>query len=159
MENIIEYKGYFAKVEFSVRDQILYGKIEGIDDLITFQCESATAIEKEFQLAVDDYLIFCETVGKVPQKAYKGSFNVRVSPELHQKADILAKKSGRTLNQVVSDALSEYLEGKEKTTTVFITMMPPVGLSVANPASNYSLSTGHPTATLAQRKENVSWKM
>lgn len=158
MENIIEYKGYFAKVEFSVRDQLLYGKIEGIDDLITFQCESAATIEREFQLAVDDYLIFCETVGKTPQKAYKGSFNVRVSPELHQKADILAKKSGRTLNQVVSDALSEYLDGKEKTTTVFMTM-PPVGLSVDNPVGNYSLSTGNATATLAQRRENVSWKM
>ena len=29
-ENILEYKGYYTKILYSVKDHVLYGKIEGI---------------------------------------------------------------------------------------------------------------------------------
>ena len=60
----IEYKDYWANIEYSAHDKVLYGKIEGIEDLVTFESESAADIEKEFHSAVDDYLTFCEEVGK-----------------------------------------------------------------------------------------------
>ena len=45
-------------IEFEAEDKVLYGKIEGIDDLVTFESDSAKEIEKEFHEAVDDWLEF-----------------------------------------------------------------------------------------------------
>lgn len=89
---------------------ILYGKIEGIADLITFESLDATKIEDEFHNAVDDYLTFCKEVGKDPDKSYKGSFNVRISPDLHKKLAIKAFKNDESLKQTVENAISEYLK-------------------------------------------------
>ena len=74
MNSILRYKGYSARPEYSADDQVFYGKILGIDDLVDFYTENAKEIEKEFRAAVDDYLEFCEEVGKQPQKAFSGTF-------------------------------------------------------------------------------------
>ena len=108
MNNTIEYKGYFSNVEYSAEDGVLHGKIEGINDLVTFESENAADIEKEFHTAVDDYLAFCKQVGKEPDKAYKGTFNVRVKPELHRAVASRAIKNGISLNQAVEQALMAY---------------------------------------------------
>ncbi len=105
-DNILEYKGYYTKIEFSAEDKVLFGKIEGIGDLVNFESESPETIEAEFQKAVDDYLAFCRDLGKSPEKPYKGMFNVRVSPELHRKAAIEADKRGESLNAFVVQAIS-----------------------------------------------------
>ena len=83
--NMIEYKGYHSTVEFDAETYTLRGKIEGINDLVTFESRDVSSIELEFHNAVDDYLEFCKEVGKEPDKEYKGSFNIRITPELHKK--------------------------------------------------------------------------
>ena len=108
MNNTIEYKGYYSNVEYSAKDGVLHGKIEGINDLVTFETENASDIEKEFQAAVDDYISFCKQVGKEPEKTYRGSFNVRVKPELHRAVASIAIKKGISLNQAVEQALTAY---------------------------------------------------
>lgn len=114
-KNIFEYKGYHTKVEFDSEDLVLRGKIEGIDDLIDFECQNAQDAEKEFHAAVDDYLSFCAEVGKAPEKEYKGTFNVRISPELHKKIANLAALNGDTLNATVEKAIKNYVLGGEET--------------------------------------------
>lgn len=114
MNSIIEYKGYHTKVEYSAEDNILFGKIEGIDDLITFECENVSEIESAFHEAVDDYLAFCEEVGKQPDKEYKGVFQVRVDPDLHKKAAVEAFKRGETLNAFVAEAVQDKVEGRAR---------------------------------------------
>ena len=109
MENTLQYKGYFTNISFSVNDKILHGKIEGIDDLVTFESESVSDIEKEFHNAVDDYLSFCDEIGKEPSKTYKGTFNVRITPELHRAIAIDATKNGISLNQAVEKAIYQYI--------------------------------------------------
>ena len=71
MENIIEYKGYYTRVRFDAESKTLRGKIEGINDYIDFKAEEPSGIEKEFHMAVDDYLEFCREPGKEPEKGYK----------------------------------------------------------------------------------------
>jgi len=68
MKNILEYKGYSTKVEVSIEGQVLYGKIEGIKDLVNFECENANEVEVAFRQAVDDYLTFCKEIGKEPNR-------------------------------------------------------------------------------------------
>lgn len=112
MKNTLEYKGYHTNVQYSVEDQVLYGKIEGIVDLVTFESETASDIEREFHNAVDDYLAFCEEVGKDPEKSYTGTFNVRVRPALHKQAVTYAIVNGMSLNGVVELAINEFLHTK-----------------------------------------------
>lgn len=66
--SVLEYKGYHTKIEFDSDACVLRGKIEGINDYVDFESTDAQMIEKEFQNAVDDYLAFCEEVGKEPDK-------------------------------------------------------------------------------------------
>lgn len=65
---VYNYKGYTTTVEYDEEDDIYYGKIEGIKDLVSFHSEQLENFEKEFQSAVDDYLLFCEEVKKEPEK-------------------------------------------------------------------------------------------
>ena len=113
MKNYLEYKGYICTLEFSADDKIFFGKIQGINDLITFEGSSVTELEESFKEAVDDYLETCKVLNKVPDKTYKGSFNVRVSQELHQKIALLASKKGLNLNEIVKEALSYVVKHEE----------------------------------------------
>lgn len=103
--DLLRYKGYSARPEYSAEDRIFYGTILGISDLVDFQSENAKDLETEFHNAVDEYLQFCAEIGKSPEKEYNGLFNVRISPELHREASVFAQAEGVTLNKVVEQAI------------------------------------------------------
>lgn len=108
--DIIKYKGYSARPEYSAEDRIFYGTILGISDMVDFQCESAKDLEDEFHKAVDDYLDFCAEIGKEPQKEYSGQFNVRIAPELHREVSVFAQAHGVTLNRAVEQAIKAMVQ-------------------------------------------------
>ena len=114
MKNILEYKGYLTKIEFVSETMTLRGKIEGISDYVDFETSDASQIEAEFHSAVDDYLDFCKEVGKSPEKEYKGTFNVRISPALHKKLALCAFRDGRSLNSEVENAILLYTENQNQ---------------------------------------------
>lgn len=71
MSNIFRYKGYTTEVKFDSEDLIIYGKIEGITDLVGFCSDKLSDIEEEFHKAVDDYLSFCSEHNKIPETLFK----------------------------------------------------------------------------------------
>lgn len=77
MTNLLIYKDYFGSVEYSANDRVFWGKIEFINDSVTFEAVNADDLEKEFRDTVDDYLETCKKVGKKPEKSYTGELNVR----------------------------------------------------------------------------------
>lgn len=107
--NVLEYKGYHTIIEFDAETFILRGKIEGISDLVNFESNDHDKIKSEFESAVDDYLVFCEEVGKEPDKEYKGTFNIRIEPNLHRKIAMMASKNGESLNSAVEKAIETYV--------------------------------------------------
>lgn len=109
MKNIIEYKGYIGSVEFSQEDELFYGKVQGIRALISYEGTNASELVEDFHSAVDNYLALCQEEGKVPEKAYKGSFNIRISPELHKKIAIYAMEHDITLNSFVERSVEKQL--------------------------------------------------
>lgn len=113
MKNYLEYNGYIGTLEFSADDKTFFGKIQGINDLVTFEGSSVIELEESFKEAVEDYLETCKLLNKAPNKIYKGSFNVRVSQELHQKIALLATKKGLNLNEIVREALSYIIKHEE----------------------------------------------
>ncbi len=109
MKDILNYKYFIATVHFSTDDEIFFGKIEGINDLITFEGNSVTELKEAFIGSVEEYISLCKKTGKQPQKSYKGSFNIRISPSLHRKAAEKAMLKGIPLNQLVQDVLEKEL--------------------------------------------------
>lgn len=109
MSNVLEYNGYTGSIEASIEDRCLFGKILFISDLVTYEAETVTDLEAEFIAAVDDYLLTCKEAGTEPQRPFKGSFNVRISPELHRKAAIEATKENISLNELTSKAIDSYV--------------------------------------------------
>lgn len=109
MNNTMNYNGYVGSVEFSEEDGVFYGKVMGIRALISYEGETAKELVEDFHGAVDDYLELCKEEGKEPEKAYKGSFNVRISPELHRDAAIFAAAHQMSLNSFVENAVSNEL--------------------------------------------------
>lgn len=105
MNNALEYKGYYGIVEFSVDNSTFFGKLFGINDLITFEGESVKELEKSFCNAVDDYILTCNKMGKEPERPYKGHFNIRIDPEIHRKAAFKAQSLRISLNELVERAI------------------------------------------------------
>lgn len=110
MKDKLIYKDFIGNVHFSTTDLVFYGKLEGINDLVTFEGETVAELKKSFEESVDDYIELCKQVGKNPLKSFKGSFNVRIDPELHSKAFTKASLSGKSLNQFVQDAIRKEVE-------------------------------------------------
>lgn len=103
----LEYKGYTGSIEYSKEDDLLYGKILGIKGLISYEGKTGKELESDFRDAIDTYLADCKKEGILPEKPYKGSFNVRISPDLHQKAAILAQEEKISLNSFVAESIRE----------------------------------------------------
>jgi predicted HicB family RNase H-like nuclease len=103
----LDYKGYTGSIEYSKEDDILYGKVLGIKSLISYEGKTGKELENDFKEAIDAYISDCKNEGISPEKPFKGSFNVRISPELHQKAALLAFEEKITLNNLVAESIKE----------------------------------------------------
>jgi len=104
MKNLT-HKEYTGSIEYSSEDNLLYGKVLGIKGLISFEGKTGENLEADFKKAIENYLDDCKMNNRVPEKPYKGSFNVRISPSLHQKAALLAKEAKVSLNSLVAEAI------------------------------------------------------
>ncbi len=109
----IIYKDFIGTVHYSTDDELFYGKIEGINDLVTFEGLSVKELKLAFEEAVEDYLELCADMEKKPFKSFKGSFNVRISPDLHKKAYRVAALEGVSLNQFVQQAVKHEIDHKQ----------------------------------------------
>ncbi|MDE5840610.1 MAG: type II toxin-antitoxin system HicB family antitoxin [Muribaculaceae bacterium] len=105
--NTLKYKGFLGSVAFSEVDNAFLDKIEGIDGLVNFEGESVAEPTNAFQEAVEDYLEYCKEEGIEPHKSYSGSFNVRITPDLHSRIAYLAKQTGVSINSFIRTALDK----------------------------------------------------
>jgi predicted HicB family RNase H-like nuclease len=105
MIDSLKYQDYTATIHYSADDEVFFGKVIGINDLITFEGISVAELKDAFKEAMEDYIETCKSIGKSPDKTYKGVFNVRVSAGLHKKAAIFALQHRITLNDFVKTAL------------------------------------------------------
>lgn len=109
MSDVLSYKGYYGDVNYSSEDDVFHGKLIGISDLVTFEGNSVKELKKAFRDSVDDYLDFCKELGQEPDKTYKGSFNIRISPELHRQAARYAAVNNMSLNEFVKYAIDKMI--------------------------------------------------
>lgn len=121
---MMEYKGYTGRITAVDEKQgLLHGQVSDITDVITFEGKTAEELLAAFRESVDDYLEFCEARKEGPDRPFSGKFMVRVSPDLHRKAALAARRSGLSLNALVTAAITNHLEcqgtqpGRQRTTS------------------------------------------
>lgn len=117
MKDVLKYQGYLGTVHFSAEDEIFYGKLSGVDDLVTFEGDTVPTLKKVFEEAVDDYIELCQSLGKTPSKSFKGSLNVRIKPVLHKKANDKSTELGISLNQFIELAIQDKVDNDKQPAT------------------------------------------
>lgn len=113
MKDIITYKGFIGSVHFASEDRVFYGKVEGINDLISFEGETVDQLEEGFRYMVDKHIKDCKNNNLPLEKSYKGNLNIRLAPELHKKAAHNATLMGISLNQYINEAIRKELRASE----------------------------------------------
>lgn len=107
MSNLLSYKNYNGTVEYSREDECLFGKVIGIKSLLSYEGQSVQELEQDFKTVIDEYLQDCKEKNIEPEQPYKGTFNVRISPELHRTIAVYAIEHGKSLNAAVEEAIGK----------------------------------------------------
>jgi len=107
MMNVMTYKGYKARVEFDPRDNIFVGRVLGLEDSISFHGATVAGLKERFAAAINHYLADCKATGRKPEKPASGKVMLRIPPEVHASALIIARASGKSLNQWASELLAK----------------------------------------------------
>ena len=103
--NTMTHKGHLARVELDDRDNIFVGRILGVRSIISFHGETVAKLRSEFRKAVEDYLAECAEAGIKPEKPASGKLLLRVPPEVHGRALVVAQAAGKSLNQWATEVL------------------------------------------------------
>ena len=105
----LKYRNFIGSVEYSETDKILFGKVQGIRGLISYEGQNIDELEQDFRDGIDEYLEVCKEKGIEPQKSFTGAFNVRIPSDTHAQAVLKAQELGVNLNAFVKSAIEEKL--------------------------------------------------
>ncbi len=99
----MEYKGYISgPITFDEVNGVFSGEVFGLRDVIHFRGRDAKELRASFEEGVDDYLDLCRETGRTPERAYRGAFMVRTTPERHRAAALAAAAEGISLSEWVA---------------------------------------------------------
>ncbi len=101
------YKGFTGTIEFDEDDCVFHGQIVGIRGIVMYEAKTAEELLKAFRDSVDDYLEDCIERGDEPEKPFSGNLSLRMSSELHKEVFNAAGAKAKSVNQWITDALSE----------------------------------------------------
>ena len=110
----MKYKGYTAVLKLDEEQGMLFGRVIGLRDVITFQAESVPQAIEEFHASVDSYLELCQSRQESPEKPYSGNFMVRVDPELHRQIATWAQVKSVSINSLVASLIRHACESGEE---------------------------------------------
>lgn len=111
MKNIMKYKGYWAEIRYSDEDECFYGVVEGLKhSSISFEGNTVKELKKDFKDAIDCHLQYCKEHNEEPEKQCKGSLNVRLGVDLHNKAKMKSIEKNISINELIKDAVILYLK-------------------------------------------------
>lgn len=109
MMNIMEVDGYQAVIQYDPDIDMFRGEFIGLNGGADFYAKDIDSLRKEGEISLQVFLDMCREDGVEPRKEYSGKFNLRVPAELHAELAIKAASSGKSLNQLVTDLLTDSL--------------------------------------------------
>ena len=105
--NTMTLGGYSAKIEYDADLDVFRGEILGLNGGADFYGKNPKELRAEFRKSLQVYLDVCREKGMDPRRSYSGKFNLRISPELHEKLAIVAQAEGKSINAVAQEALQQ----------------------------------------------------
>ena len=103
--NLMNVDGYQAKIKYDEKTDQFRGEILGISGAADFYGSSSDELRREFKKSLEVFLEVCKEQGIEPRRQYSGKFNLRISPELHEKLAMTAEMLGKSLNTLAQEAL------------------------------------------------------
>lgn len=110
----LKYKNYLGTVEYNAENEILFGRVVGInEEPITYEGRSTTEIKLNFEKAIDIYLNYCLEKHIDPAKSYDGVLNLKISPDSHAQLAALAEISGMQVDEYAKWVLEQKVTPEE----------------------------------------------
>lgn len=106
----MEHKGFGAEITFNSTSNRFDGIVVGASASLSFTGKSVAELERTFRSVVEDHLAQCSATKKDPHREFSGKFVLRVEPQVHRDACLMAHREGVSLNKYVEFALIERLE-------------------------------------------------
>jgi predicted HicB family RNase H-like nuclease len=105
--NLMTVDGFQAKIEYDTELDMFRGEILGLSGGADFYGKNPKELRAEFKKSLHVYLDLCREKGIEPRRQFSGKFNLRISPELHEKLAIAAEAEGKSINTIALEALRE----------------------------------------------------
>lgn len=109
--SVMTVDGYKAKIEYDPEIDMFRGEILGLTGGADFYGKTPKELRAEFRRSLTVFLEVCKEKGIEPRRNYSGKFNLRISPELHEKLAIAAECEGKSINALAQEAISHRLAG------------------------------------------------
>ena len=103
--NLMTYEGYRAKIEYDEDLDQFRGEILGLNGGADFYGKNPNELRTEFKKSLEVFLAVCKEKAIEPRRNFSGKFNLRISPELHERLAIAAQAEGKSINSIAQDAL------------------------------------------------------
>ena len=105
--NVMNVDGYSARIEYDPELDVFRGEILGLTGGADFYGKTPSELRTEFKKSLTVFLQVCEEKGVEPRRNYSGRFNLRITPELHEKLAIAAQAEGKSINALAQEALEQ----------------------------------------------------
>lgn len=105
--NLMTVDGYHAKIEYDSEMDLFRGEILGLTGGADFYGKTPKELRAEFRKSLAVFLEVCKEQGIEPRRNYSGKFNLRISPELHERLAIAAQAEGKSINALAQEALAQ----------------------------------------------------
>ncbi len=105
--SIMTVDGYQAKIEYDPELDQFRGEILGLSGGADFYGKNPRELRSEFKKSLRVFLEVCAEKGIEPRRSFSGKFNLRISPELHERLAIVAQAEGKSINLVAQEALQK----------------------------------------------------
>ena len=107
MKNVMQINGYDAAINYDPEIEMFRGEFINLNGGADFYASDIEGLHKEGCASLEMFLQMCKEDGVEPKKNYSGKFNVRISPKLHEKLVLASSATGKSINQIVVESLSE----------------------------------------------------
>jgi predicted HicB family RNase H-like nuclease len=97
--------GFHAKIEYDAELDQFRGEILGLTGGADFYGKNPKELRAAFKKSLAVFLQVCREKGIEPRRSYSGKFNLRISPELHERLAIAAQAQGKSINLLAQEAL------------------------------------------------------
>lgn len=105
--SVMTLDDFQAKIAYDPELDLFRGEILGLNGGADFFGKNPRQLRVEFKKSLEVFLAVCREQGIEPRRQFSGKFNLRISPELHEKLAIAAQVEGKSINTIAQEALQK----------------------------------------------------